>query len=338
MTRKSTREIHFDILRILAMVLVMLFHYTAQFSNSVEPTTFWLSFSGDYASFAVALFLLMVGFFSYKAIENELSVTHYLRNRFIRLLPTFWLCLSVTTLVLTISGTKHISVKQFILNALMVNRFFSEPFVDGAHWYMLIVLVFTLFIAIALSVKEFHKRTLLYVLYTAAFVLLGVSNTFIYPFPKIVAFVLFEYVNKCFIGLFLAFLYHKRKTVSKQNTICGILLIVALTFGEFLWIEPIKSIVELLSVCCFSAVVFFGRHIHMDKQSQTAKIVFMVSDESYFVYLLHQQVGFVLMKLMIDYGVNCNIAVILTFFVVAVLASMHFYMTKLMNQRLERKS
>ncbi|NLB75738.1 MAG: acyltransferase [Crenarchaeota archaeon] len=216
MKRDSKRQIHFDLLRILAMLLVMLFHYTTQFSNTVQQTSFWVFFSSDYSSFAVALFLLMVGFFSYKTIKKGQSATSYLKSRLIRLLPTFWLCLIITSLVLIISGTSRVSAKQFVLNAFLINRFLNVPFVDGVYWYMLIVLVFTAFITVALILKSSQKRTILYALYTVAFVGLGLMNRFIHPVPGLVSFALFEYLNKCFIGLFLAFLYYEAKTITPK--------------------------------------------------------------------------------------------------------------------------
>ena len=217
MTSKPMRKIHFDLLRILAMMLVMLFHYTTQFSKTVQPTDFWVFFSSKYSDFAVALFLLMVGFFSYKSIKKkDATAQDYLKNRLLRLLPTFWLCLIITTLVLTISGTSHILLKQFVLNALLINRFFNVPFVDGVYWYLLIVLVFTAFVTLALAVKGFNRRITLYVLYVTAFVILGVINQYVHALPKIISFALFEYVNKCFIGLFLAFLYYEGKNVDAK--------------------------------------------------------------------------------------------------------------------------
>lgn len=81
------------------------------------------------------------------------------------------------------------------------------------------------------------------------------------------------------------------------------------------------------------------REIHFDILRILAMVLVMLFHyTAQFSNSVEPTTFFVLMKLRIDYGVNCNIAVILTFFVVAVLASMHFYMTKFMNQRLERKS
>ena len=159
----------------------------------------------------------MVGFFSYKALKNEkLTSVQYLKKRALRLLPTFWICLTCTTIVLNVTGTNHIGIKQFVLNAFLVNRFVNVPFVDGVYWYMLILAAFTVLIAIAKAVRDLDKRIVFYVSYTICFVGCGLVNRFVHSFPSIVSFALFEYVNKCLIGLFIAFLHHNKNAEMKK--------------------------------------------------------------------------------------------------------------------------
>ena len=336
MKKESKHEIHFDLLRILAMLLVMLFHYTTQYSNTVQPTSFWVFFSSDYSAFAVALFLLMVGFFSYKSIKKNLSPVSYLKNRLLRLFPTFWLCLIITSMVLTISGTSRVSVKQFLMNAFLINRFLNVPFVDGVYWYMIIVLVFTAFITFTLFYKESQKRTILYVLYTATYVIFGFLNRFVHTVPKVISFALFEYLNKCFIGLFLAFLYFEGKEQIAKSKVRWVLLIASLMLGEFLWIGARKAFIEILAVSLFTGVIYLGNHLKTE--GRTAEILFMISNESYFIYLIHQQVGFVLIKTMISHGINCNYSVFIAFSFVASLAAVHYCVRKTAGKKLINKA
>ncbi|MCR4766631.1 MAG: acyltransferase [Saccharofermentans sp.] len=336
MTSKATRDIHFDILRIIAMLLVILFHYTTQFSNTVQQTSFLFFFSSDYSAFAVAVFLLMVGYFSYKPLNKNQSSFDYLKSRLIRLLPTFWVCLIFTSLVLTITGTNRVSVKQFILNAFLINRFFNVSFVDGAYWYMIIVLVFTVIISTALLIKSFQKRTLIFLVYTFSFVIFGIINRYIYSIPGILSFALFEYLNKCFIGLFLAFLYFEWNTRTAKIKFIVVLLIAALIWGEFLWIGVRKTSIEIFAVVLFSAFIFWGKHIRI--KGCVAKFIFIVSTESYFIYLVHQQVGFVFIKSMINHGINCNLSIFIAFLFVAILAGIHYCINKVINLRVLHKS
>lgn len=323
MTNNIRRYVHFDLLRILAMLMVVLFHYTTQYSKTVMETTFVLYFTEQCAAFGVSLFLLMVGFFSYKElIKDETGFVQYIVKRAIRLLPTFWLCLIITSIVLVCTGTTNVSLKQFVLNAVLLNRFFNIPFVDGVYWYMLVLVAFTCFVAVAKLLKQFNRRIYLYVAYTVLFVLVGFINRFVRQIPTIISFAAFEYINKCLIGLVLAFIAFKRKDTERRYIIAALIISILLVSGEFLWIENKKALVEIISILLFALVVFFGDRLKFGEN--VSSIITKIADETYFVYLFHQQIGFIIMKYLISAGVNANLAVALAIFAIAIAAFIHY--------------
>lgn len=106
--------------------------------------------------------------------------------------------------------------------------------------------------------------------------------------------------------------------------------------GEFLWIVARKTFVEVLGVLLFFAVIHLVNHLII--KGKAAEAIFMISDELYFAHLVHQQVGFVLIKLLINRGVNCNLSIILLAFVfVAVLATVHYFVNKTVDRRLAHR-
>ncbi len=325
-------DARFDLLRILAMLIVILFHYTTQFSASVMQTNFALFFPSELVRFAISLFLLMVGYFSLRSVTSaELSAGKYLKKRLLRLMPTFWLCLIITSAVLMLTKTELITVKRFALNALLINRFFGVPFVDGVYWYMLILGVFTAFLTLAKLLRRPARRTALYIAYTAAFLLCGVIHRFIRPFPTVISFALFEYINRCLIGLLIAYVYKNQKTAAVRQLAAAGTLILALLLGEIFWCTLSDFLIDLGTLLFFLLVVFFGGFLRLD--GKRSALVQTVALESFFIYLIHQRLGFLVLKWLIDRGVNCNLSVFFAILFVAVLAYLHYLLRSLLAKR-----
>lgn len=333
----AAHDTHFDLLRILAMLIVILFHYTAQFSNKVMRADFALFISADYVRFAISLFLLMVGYFSLRSAANDtVSAGQYLKKRILRLMPTFWLCLTITSLVLICTKTETITIKRFLLNAILLNRFFGVPFVDGAYWYMLIIVIFTAFMTVAKLLGKPALRSSLYAAYGAVFLLCGAVNRFVRPFPVVVSFGFFEYVNRCLVGLLIAYLFKNQKTAVSRELFSSVLLILVLMFGEFLWCSVKDSLIDCLAVALFLPVVWFGSRLHFHQK--LSAVIRSVALESFFIYLVHQRIGFLLMKWLIDRGVNCNLAVLITILFVAVLAVIHNLLHRFLKTRARQRT
>jgi peptidoglycan/LPS O-acetylase OafA/YrhL len=329
--KTARRSWQYDLLRIISMILVMLFHYTFQFSSKFYEPGFAVVFPQRWATFGVSVFLVLNGFFSYKSIRNDkLSPWQYLMKRAKRLLPTFWLCLIITSAVTVITKFADISVKQFILNFFLINRFVNVPFVDGAYWYMLIIVAFTVFVFLGKCLKDERKRSILYALYTIVYLLFGIVDHFVRKLPTVFSFALFDYINKCLVGLLIAYLWNYKGKLSTKNKVGGVLSTTLLLVGEFLWMAPDKAIVEIVAVCAVLAVVLFGGRIHCS--SKVSSVIGYVAGESYFIYLIHQQIGYIILKTLVDIGVNCHIALIIVILSIAVLAITHYVGSTALNR------
>lgn len=312
----------YDFLRVLGMLLVMLFHYTTQYSKSVQETSFAVFFPQEASTFAVTLFFLMNGALAYRSLKDStLSPLQYLKKRAVRLLPTFWLCLTITSLVLSLTGTAEISLKQYLLNAVLLNRVFNVPFVDGVYWYMLIVLIFTFFLAFAKCLRRPERTAGLFLLYGIAFLAFGVYNRFFGKFPELLSFAVFQYLNKCLVGVVFGWLLYEGQSLSRRHRIFGVLYIAALLLGEFLWFGKNKVLAEIAGFGVFAVVVLFGGKLRIGAKLE--RIIGSAAGESYYVYLIHQQVGFVIMKALISSGINCNAAILLTMAIIFLSAFLH---------------
>ncbi|MBR5093669.1 MAG: acyltransferase [Oscillospiraceae bacterium] len=328
MTQNASRKNwQYDFLRVIGMLSVMLFHYTAQYSKTVQQTAFAVFFSQGVSTFAVTMFFLMNGSLSYRSLkDDELSSLHYLKKRAVRLVPTYWLCLTVTSIVLTMTGTSVVSPKQFLLNAILANRVFKVPFVDGVYWYLLILLVFTVFITVAKWLRTPGRKKTLFILYGVAFLGFGLYNRVLHPFPEILAFALFQYLNKCLVGVAFGCLLYEWRSLCRRERLEVVLYIAALLFGEFFWFDERKVLAEMAGFAVFAMVLCFGGRLQLGPSAES--FLGKIAGESYYVYLIHQQIGFVIIKCLISLKVNCDLAVLLTIGIIFISACLHHFLAE----------
>ena len=147
---QTPRNIYLDYLRGLSALLVMLFHYTTRYDMLYGH-------AGDYplmisrGSFAVLMFFLLSGYLTFKGLPKY-APKPFIRNRFFRLYPTYWLCLIITWgVIMAFMPSLSVSGKDFLLNFTMLQMYLGAAFVDGAYWTLACeVLFYVLILAVCL--------------------------------------------------------------------------------------------------------------------------------------------------------------------------------------------
>jgi peptidoglycan/LPS O-acetylase OafA/YrhL len=143
---KAGRFGELDSLRGLAAVLVMLYHYSF-FLRDRSPG-FPLIGLGPAS---VAGFFMISGFVISLTAEKH-TLRGFVRNRAIRIFPTFWLCLALTLgLVPLLGGAGNYSAKQIGLNATMLPSFFFARSIDDVYWTLEVELSFYCVIAVLIA-------------------------------------------------------------------------------------------------------------------------------------------------------------------------------------------
>lgn len=149
-----------NLLRFFAALNVLCVHkfeqllsigYLPSFLKVLSPFT-------QYGYLGVDLFFIISGFVITFSSDGR-TVKHFVLARFIRLFPVFWICVSVTTLIIAVfSLTQHISLSQYLANLTMAPVYFgNNTFIDGSYWSLGVELKFYLFIAFLLFLKSLFK-------------------------------------------------------------------------------------------------------------------------------------------------------------------------------------
>lgn len=144
MTKKhSSRLLELDVLRGLAALGVMCFHYTTQYTRWFSPTEHLL-FKFPLGYLLVNLFFIISGFVIFMTLEKTKHPFDFIVSRCSRLYPCYWAALLITFLtlhVLHLPGYET-SFKEALINLSMFQTWFNVPHVDGVYWTLTVELSF----------------------------------------------------------------------------------------------------------------------------------------------------------------------------------------------------
>jgi peptidoglycan/LPS O-acetylase OafA/YrhL len=123
-----------DILRFLAAISVVLFHYVAKYTID-EPlgslSLDILSNVTQYGFLGVPLFFMISGFVILASTSYR-SKYEFLIARFVRLFPVYWLCLSLTAVTLLL--TENLDLVTYLVNLTLLQSFVGFGNIDGIYW------------------------------------------------------------------------------------------------------------------------------------------------------------------------------------------------------------
>ncbi len=134
----SKRIIELDCTRRITAFIVVLFH----FAEVTSYKAYLAMFAGG-----TDLFFIISGFVGYNLLRSSPSASEYAKRRFVRLIPTFWACASLTFLCIFAFQVKHglspvQTILQYLSNLTLLNFFMGIPFLDGVYWTLLIEVLF----------------------------------------------------------------------------------------------------------------------------------------------------------------------------------------------------
>lgn len=148
-----------DLLRFIAAVSVVLFHYAFRGyvadNLSVMPYPL-LAPAAKYGYLGVQLFFLISGFVILMTASSD-SCRKFLISRAVRLYPAFWACCTLTFIAaLTIGGHRYawVSLGQYGLNMTLFSGFFNVPSMDLSYWSLYVEIQFYALIALLLLVGK----------------------------------------------------------------------------------------------------------------------------------------------------------------------------------------
>ncbi|MBC6609409.1 acyltransferase [Hymenobacter sp. BT507] len=165
----SVRLYEIDLLRFLAALAVVFFHYThcGYEEGNLSPIPFLeLSPITKYGYLGVELFFIISGYVVLLSAQGK-TVRQFFLSRIIRLFPAFWVACTLTFVVQKIWGPGptdiHMSplltanISHYLYNMTMLYDFFGIPALDGSYWSLTTEITFYFLVSLLISYKLVHR-------------------------------------------------------------------------------------------------------------------------------------------------------------------------------------
>lgn len=139
----STRLVELDALRGIAAILVMLFHFTTRYDQLYGHISHpW--FSVPWGHFGVNLFFMISGFVIFMTLHRVRQPLDFIASRFSRLFPAYWVAVLLTFLLTHVFALPHktVGMDTAAMNLFMLHGLLKIPHVDGVYWTLEIELIF----------------------------------------------------------------------------------------------------------------------------------------------------------------------------------------------------
>jgi peptidoglycan/LPS O-acetylase OafA/YrhL len=276
-----------DAFRALAALSVVLVHYTSNY-RKYYGHVFNEAYDFKYGYLGVQFFFIISGFVIFLTLKHSRSAADFLFKRFSRLYPIFWTCLFTTFAIVYIIGLpgRQKSFQTLAANLTMIPSLFGYQEIDGAYWS----LVPEFFFYIAMALLFTIKRKESYMLWGIAILLLSWVNHYLFKFPVILAAIFnLKWGSLFFSGI----LFYKIKEKDYTNKWQIILLLVAAWLTTILNLDYL-SVTERVAVSCFYIIFYL---FASDKfPNITWKPLLFLGGISFPLYLLHQNIGYVIMN------------------------------------------
>jgi peptidoglycan/LPS O-acetylase OafA/YrhL len=291
-----------DLLRFLAALSVLLFHYSFRGAAEGGFTTFCLPEIAPFSKYGylgVELFFIISGFVITMSAEGRTAAV-FARTRFLRLYPAFFVSMTVTAVMGTVVGQPRfaVSLADWLANLPLFSRLLDRPSVDSVYWSLELEVIFYFWVWLFVRLGWFQsRRPLLIASWLGLSVLINLS-----PSSKALhALFLSDYASLFATGMILFDLMARGRVMLQVPLLLLALpmsMVGVLARGDYVRgvlhtdIDDRTLVLVLLALHVFFVAALFARRL-----PRLAPILGILGAVSYPLYLLHQHIGYMLLSL-----------------------------------------
>ena len=151
-----------DVFRGIAALVVVVYHYLFRFDQLYGLETLsleWLYFG----RYGVHFFFLISAFVICWSLSRASGLRAFLVSRIARIYPAYWVAVIATFAIVAAAGLpgREVDFAAFLVNLTMVQEYFYVQHVDRAYWTLTVELTFYLWIVIAYLAGQLHRAEFL---------------------------------------------------------------------------------------------------------------------------------------------------------------------------------
>lgn len=313
------RLIPLDMLRGLAALSVVLYHYTSRFSElySIQAWPSWFHFG----HVGVHVFFIISGYVIFMTLERiragGAGLADFLKARFYRLYPVFWVAVIITFVSISFVGLpgRETSFTDALLNLTMLPRFFGANYVDGVYWSLEVELLFYLGVGMLYftrAPRSFPILILAWALIGRCLVIMAENLPWL-AIPRVLLLADWLYL----FALGMAIYLYKN---SRLSNFLFLAFVACFAWG----LLTSLNVQESLIVVCAAVYVFFADKVQPAYTSMSRALGWLGAI-SYPLYLVHQNLGYSLMIWFSAAGLSAILSMVIALVLVMAVATVLTY-------------
>jgi len=327
------RLVELDVCRGLAAFSVLLFHYTTRYNqlyghSSAMGVYFPLGYLG------VDFFFILSGFVIFMTVDKVKSRYEFFSKRLARIFPAYWMGVLVTFVAVTLlplPGRSDTAI-QALANLILYHVAFKIPSVDGVYWSLQLEVALYVIAGLIAVPKRLETKYLCVGAIASGLVPLA-YRVLEHKLPHAAgSAVHFESFGALFAVGALIYSYKKRTDDRKMlmNTLIAMLVLAVIaeptTLMPAAWydpvllhVRPLRGVLEAGFVGMFF-LMLDGRMAWM-----SARPLVFLGAVSYPLYLVHQNIGYIVIQHGYKLGLHPYLSIALAAAVsIAIAAAMTF--------------
>ncbi|MDB5679729.1 acyltransferase [Sphingomonas bacterium] len=273
-----------DLLRAVAIVSVLLYHFTSRWHAQSVPFRFDLGWAG------VDLFFMVSGFCIFMTLERSRTLAAFWARRFARLQPAYMAGVVLTFALVSWFGLPGYEVTPTVAagNLVWFDVVPSWGFVDDAYWSLIVEAKFYFWFGLIYFLMRGRNVSLAWAAFAAMGSVLTHAEGWGWPAGHVLTVVAQSVLIGPFAPMFLvgSVCYEFRDKPARSAILPAVVALALLPtsprYAGVIWLGPLIAV--------FAAIVFRLTWLRLPRA------VTLIGLTSYSLYLVHQYVGLVIIR------------------------------------------
>jgi peptidoglycan/LPS O-acetylase OafA/YrhL len=297
-TSEKRRLLALDGLRGLAALSVLVFHYSYR-GIQLYPQLGAPVKASSWGYYGVALFFVISGFVILMSLQGS-TPRRFVLSRAIRLLPIYWIAAAITYTVVTVTQLpgRQVTPIQALENVPMVENLWGGRMIDGVYWTLGVEVFFYAVVGILYFAGAFRGRRLTITLLSWLVIVCAVANVYRYLLEPALhqpglsdVVTAFQWMPLFVLGIVFYRLW--KRDFGFLNFLTG----VAAVLAAWLTMQDTRLMIVLVVICGLLVLALWG-----PKQLLGNRPLRFLGDISYPLYLIHQNLGYLLLLTFVAIG------------------------------------